>query len=344
MATLTMRGWHDEAVTTSLQRTRPRMGSLQVLSVGMVVASLAAAALRTFVAGHGNLSTAGTVFCGVFVQALPFLGLGVVISGLIAVFVSPERLARWLPRRPGAAILAAGVCGAALPGCECGSVPVARRLFGDGVAGAAALTFMLAAPAVNPVVLVATAVAFPGQPEMVAARGAASLLTALIMGTLWSRWGRTEWITRRMPTAHLAAGGSRWTVFAEAARHDFLQAASYLVLGATAAAAMHVLVPPVVFTHLAGNLLLGIVSMALLAVVLALCSEADAFVASSLTMLPLLPRLVFMVVGPAVDLKLFAMQTGMFGRAFAARFAPATFVVATAVATGVGLVLVGGGR
>jgi uncharacterized membrane protein YraQ (UPF0718 family) len=77
-----------------------------------------------------------------------------------------------------------------------------------------------------------------------------------------------------------------------------------------------------------------------LAFVLALCSEADAFVAASLTMLGLLPRLVFLVVGPAVDVKLFVMQAGMFGRAFATRFAPATFVVATVV----GLVLLGGAR
>ena len=69
--------------------------------------------------------------------------------------------------------------------------------------------------------------------------------------------------------------------------------------------------------------------MALLAVVLALCSEADAFVAASLTMVPLVPRLVFLVVGPAFDVKLSAMQAGMFGRAFAVRFGPATFVVAT---------------
>jgi uncharacterized membrane protein YraQ (UPF0718 family) len=163
------------------------------------------------------------------------------------------------------------------------------------------------------------------------------------MGAVWSRWGHIDWITRRLPAAH-STDASKWTVFAEAARHDFLQAASYLVLGAAAAAAMHVLVPPVVFTHLAGNLVLGVVTMALLAVVLALCSEADAFVASSLTMLPLVPRLVFLVVGPAVDVKLFAMQTGMFGRAFATRFAPATFIVATLVATAVGMVLVGGGR
>jgi hypothetical protein len=57
-------------------------------------------------------------------------------------------------------------------------------------------------------------------------------------------------------------------------------------------------------------LVLGVVTMARLAVVLALCSEADAFVASSLTILPLVPRLVFLVVGPAVDVKLFVMQSG----------------------------------
>lgn len=170
-----------------------------MLVVGMVALAVFGTALRGFVVGSAELSTAATVFSGIFVQAIPFLALGIVISGLVAAFVTPERLTRWLPRRPAAAILAAGVGGAALPGCECGSVPVARRLFGDGAVGAAALTFMLAAPAINPVVLVATAVAFPGQPQMVAARCIASLVTALIMGAVWARFGRTEWITRRLP-------------------------------------------------------------------------------------------------------------------------------------------------
>ncbi len=155
--------------------------------------------------------------------------------------------------------------------------------------------------------------------------------------------GRAEWVTRRLPTPH-ANDGSRWTVFTEAARHDFLQAASYLVLGAAAAAALRVVVPSWVFEHLAGHLIVGVVTMALLAVVLALCSEADAFVAASLTMLPLLPRLVFLVVGPAVDVKLSAMQAGMFGRPFAIRFGPATFVVAMVVATVVGVIVLGGPR
>jgi uncharacterized membrane protein YraQ (UPF0718 family) len=269
--------------------------------------------------------------------------LGVVVSGLIAAFVSADRLARWLPRRPAVAVAVAGVGGAALPGCECGSVPVARRLFGEGPSGAAALTFMLSAPAINPVVLVATAVAFPGQPAMVLARCVASLVTAVAMGLLWLRWGRSEWVTRRLPAPHDAAT-PKWTVFTEAARHDFLQAGSYLVLGAAAAAVLRVAVPAWVFERLAGHLVLGVVTMAMFAVVLALCSEADAFVAASLTMLPLLPRLVFLVVGPAVDVKLSAMQAGLFGRSFAIRFGPATFVVATLVATVVGWAFLGGVR
>ncbi|ORA33269.1 permease [Mycobacterium aquaticum] len=313
---------------------------MPILVIGIIALALLGSPARDFVERTPKVATAATVFCGVFVQALPFLALGVVISGLIAVFVTPDRLARWLPRRTSVAILAAGVGGAALPGCECGSVPVARRLFSDGAVGAAALTFMLAAPAINPVVLVATAVAFPGHPDMVVARCAASLLTALVMGAAWSRFGKPEWITKRLPRTH-DGSGSKWAAFVEAARHDFLTACAYLVIGAAAAGALHVLVPAWVYQHLAGQLVLGVITMALLAVVLALCSEADAFVAASLTMLPLLPRLVFLVVGPAVDLKLFAMQAGMFGRPFAVRFSPATFVVATLVATGVGLFVLG---
>jgi hypothetical protein len=316
---------------------------MEVLLATLIALALAAGAMSAFVAGDASLSVAATVFCGVFVQAVPFLVLGVVVSGLIAAFVSPDQLTRWLPRQPAMAVAVAGVGGAALPGCECGSIPVARRLFAEGSTGAAALTFMLSAPAINPVVLVATAVAFPGQPAIVAARFVGSLLTAVTMGLLWQRWGRGEWVTRGLPTpAHTDA--SRWAVFTEAARHDFLQAASYLVLGAAAAAALRVVVPPWVFEHLAGNLILGVLTMAVFAVVLALCSEADAFVAASLTMLPLLPRLVFLVVGPAIDIKLSAMQAGLFGRAFAIRFGPATFVVATVVATVVGLAFLGGGR
>ena len=297
--------------------------------------------LRKAVSGSAAFSTAGTVFCGVFVQAIPFLALGVVVSGLIAVFVSPERLARWLPRRPAVAVLAAGVGGAVLPGCECGSVPVGRRLFGErgahpcsgrgGVDVHAGRSGDQPGGAGRHRGRVSRCADDGCRPDggVAADRGDHGLGVGAV--------GPPG--VGHPPAAPLGTTGteSRWVLFAEAARHDFLQAASYLVVGAAAAAALHVVVPRWVFDHLAAHLILGVAVMAALAVVLALCSEADAFVAASMTMVPLLPRLVFLVVGPAVDVKLFAMQAGMFGRAFAARFAPGTLLVAMASACAVGL-------
>jgi len=316
--------------------------STYVLAALLVLGLIFEGTLSRWVGSSPKLQTATTVFTGVFVQAVPFLVLGVAISGAIAAFVSPGMLRKLLPRNETAAIGVAGLAGIALPGCECGVVPVARRLMDQGAPGAAAFAFLLSAPAVNPVVLIATAVAFPGQPSMVAARFTGSMATAFVMGYLWARFGRPEWFrVRPHGHAHCAAGRSRWEVFTEAARHDFLQAAAFLVIGAMAAAALHVLVPPSWYRDLSGQLVVSIGVMALLAVVLALCSEADAFVASSMSSLPLLPRLVFLVVGPAVDVKLFAMQAGTFGRRFAIRFAPMTFVVATVCGAAAGYLFVG---
>ena len=317
--------------------TVPRITSLHVFCA-VLLAAVLARPLITDAMSAPVLQTAATVFVAVCVQALPFLVFGVLLSGVIAAFVSPAVLRRALPARPAAAVPVAGAAALVLPGCECASVPVARRLIGQGVPDAAALTFLLAAPAINPVVLVATAVAFPGEPRMVLARFLGSLATACALGWLWQRFGKAEWIADRARRAvPIPSGSGRWAVLAETARHDLVSAGGFLVLGACAAAVLSVLVPPEWMDALAGQVLLTVVVMAVLAVVLALCSEADAFVAASLSMLPLLPRLVFLVVGPAVDVKLIALQAGTFGRAFALRFAPTTFVVAVLCAVGAGL-------
>ncbi|MEU4739325.1 permease [Actinosynnema sp. NPDC023658] len=322
------------------RRTPPRwrITSLEVLCALLVLALV----LQDWLVGVLDvpvLRTASTVFVAVCVQALPFLVLGVLISGAIAAFVPASALRRALPSRTALAVPIAGVAGVALPGCECASVPVSRRLMQQGVAPSVALTFLLAAPAVNPIVLVSTAVAFPNAPVMVPARFAGALLTAVAMGWLWTRFGKAEWIAeralRRLPDHD---GTSRWAVFAETARHDLVDAGGFLVLGGVFASVFNVLVPQAWLETLGGQVVLAVVVLSVLAVVLALCSEADAFVAASMSALPLLPRLVFLVVGPAVDVKLVALQAGAFGRSFAVRFAPATFVVAIASALVAGAV------
>ena len=278
-----------------------------------------------------------TVFVAVVVQALPFLVLGVLLSAAIAVFVPPSFFARALPGRPALAVPVAGLAGAVLPGCECASVPVAGALVRRGVTPAAALAFLLSAPAINPIVLTATAVAFPNNPEMVLARLVASLLVACAMGWLWLRVGRADWL--RPPARASYEGQGKGAAFWGSVRHDVMHAGGFLVIGAMAAATLKAVVPAEWLRTAAGNPVVSVLALAILAVLLSICSEADAFVAASLSQFSLTARLAFLVVGPMIDLKLFAMQAGTFGRGFALRFAPATFVLAVLVSVLTGAVL-----
>ncbi len=313
-----------------------RLGSLEVLAGLLVLLVVFRGPLSNLVSGAG-LQTWTTVFVSVLVQAAPFLAFGVALSAVIAVYVPRSFWAKALPRHPALAVPAAGIAGVVLPGCECGSVPIAGSLMRQGVTPAAALAFLLAAPAINPIVLTATVVAFPGRPEMAVARGVASLIVAVLIGWLWLRLGKTEWI--KLPHRPELDDVSRARAFWAACRHDVLHAGGFLVIGAAAAATINVVVPGEWLTSLAGNAVLSVIALAVLAVLLSICSEADAFVAASLSQFSLTSRLVFLVVGPMVDLKLISMQTGIFGRRFASRFAPATFVVAVVVGTIVGVML-----
>jgi uncharacterized membrane protein YraQ (UPF0718 family) len=313
---------------------RPRWRVDGRLVVLLVVVALGTRGMLGGALNPVGLRTWTTVFVAIVVQALPFLALGVLVSGAITALVSPALLERVLPSSALLAVPTAALAGTALPGCECASVPIAGRLCARGVEPAAAVAFMLAAPAVNPVVLVATAVAFPGQPRMVLARFLGSLLTSIAVGLIWSRTGDQGWVVARarQRLAGTAGSGRGWVGFAGAARHDLWDAGGWLVVGAAAAATLQVLVPRSWLLAVAGQPLLAVLALGGLAVVLAICSEADAFVAASLRAFSLTARLVFLVVGPAVDVKLIAMQTGVFGRRFAARFAPLTFAVAVACA------------
>jgi uncharacterized membrane protein YraQ (UPF0718 family) len=328
---------NDPPVTT---RTPPpakrRIGSLEVLTGLLVVLVLFRGPLGALVS-DARWATWTTVFVSVLVQASPFLVFGVVLSAVIAVFVPRSFWAKALPSHPALAVPAAGLAGVMLPGCECGSVPIAGSLIRRGVTPAAALAFLLAAPAINPIVLTATAVAFPGRPQMAIGRGVASLVVAVAMGWLWMRLGKAEWI--RLPHRPDLDGVSRGRAFWAACRHDIMHAGGFLVLGAAAAATINVFVPGSWLQSVAGTPVVSVIALALLAVLLSICSEADAFVAASLSQFSLTARLVFLVVGPMVDLKLIAMQAGTFGRRFAFRFAPATFVAAIVAGAGFGVVL-----
>ncbi len=133
-----------------------------------------------------QLNNAFTLFLSLLVEAIPFLLLGVLFSGLLLGFVDDRQLIARIPRNPLLGALAGSLIGFLFPVCECGNVPVARRLLMQGVPAPVAIGFLLAAPTINPVVIWATWTAFRDQPEIVVLRVVFSLVTATIIGWVFS--------------------------------------------------------------------------------------------------------------------------------------------------------------
>ncbi|ADK85816.1 permease [Desulfarculus baarsii DSM 2075] len=277
-----------------------------------------------------------------FLEAAPFLLLGSIIAVIFDAYVSDDFLLRRLPRGRLGAALTGLLAGMVLPTCECGVAPIARRMITRGAPPGAALAYMLAAPVINPLVLTSTYVAFRGDWSMVLGRvlmvAAPALLVGLTLG------GRPVAELLRGPNngapglelpmaGHGAAcacgcghdhghlpGRPRpgaLTLMARVA-DEFLEMGKYLILGCLAAAAIKAFAPPQWLSAMGGDPILAVLTMMGLAILLSVCSEADAFVAASFVGFPPAAMLAFVGVGPMVDLKLLAMYGAIFrGRAFA---------------------------
>jgi uncharacterized protein len=301
-----------------------------LVSLGLLVALVLVGGRLGGVDSVAELETFTVIFASIAVEALPFVLLGALMSGLIEVFVSDrafERVAR-LPLRlqvPGLAL-----CGMAMPVCECGSVPVARRLILRGVHPGAGVAFMLAAPILNPVVLFSTWVAYSGQDAllMVGARAGLGLVLATASGLLIARMGAGRLLARPGGHAHHHHHGEgRLRRVMDHLSADFFFMGKFVIAGAALAAAMQTLVPADVFTGVLTTPLVGAALLMAFAFLLSLCSEADAFVAISFVQFPIGAQLAFLVFGPVLDIKLALLYAATFGWAFVARLAVITIPI-----------------
>ncbi|MGA1539474.1 MAG: permease, partial [Chthoniobacterales bacterium] len=261
----------------------------------------------------------------VVLEGVPFILMGVALSGVIDVFLPPRVLARLLPRNAAAGILLGGALGAVLPMCECGIVVVIRRLLQKGLPLSNAMAYMLAAPVVNPIVAVSTYAAFRGQGplEMMLCRIGLSFAVAVIMAGLvyFLRRGfvlRPDLVLPEGKDEHHdhRSGREKAAAAVRAATGDFLDVTVFFVLGAAVATLFNTSVNQQVIMPLAEDRALAVGSMMALASLLSLCSTSDAFVAATFTAFPSASKLAFLVFGPVVDLKL----VFIYGLVFRKRF------------------------
>jgi uncharacterized membrane protein YraQ (UPF0718 family) len=258
----------------------------------------------------------------IFLEAMPFLAIGALLSAVIEVFVSTDRLLRWIPKSVAGGVALGIGAGFVLPTCECGVVPVARRLMHKGVPPFIAIAYMLAAPIVNPVVLASTYFAFRGSVNMVLGRIAMAAVVATAIGLYTRRFTHVLANAKEVRSgkdehfhdhSSMSVAGKLRAVMVHAGQ-EFMDMGKFLILCAIAAASFKTLLPQNIMSLFGDNLLLSVGGMMLLAILLSVCSEADAFVAASFLTFPAGAQLAFVSIGPMVDLKLIGMYAATFRR------------------------------
>lgn len=257
-----------------------------------------------------------TVFLGIFLEALPFLLLGVLASAVIDVFVSDQLLSRFVPRWAIPAAVCGALLGLLLPVCECGVIPVSRRLLSKGAPVPLAIAFMLAGPVINPIVIASTWTAFGDEPLIALGRFALVLVVAVAVALVFG--AAPDPGTVLVPPArpkhfhdpHLADGRDAvWSVLRHATV-EFFEMARYFVVGGLIATTLQTFVPRAALLGVGQHPALSVLVLMGMAVLLSICSTVDAFVALSFAgTFSSGAILAFLAFGPMVDLKSTLMYT-----------------------------------
>ena len=285
-------------------------------------------------------------FFAIVLEGAPFLLLGAIISGLVDVFLPAGVIKDWLPKSKTQGVFAAIGAGLVFPLCECGAMPIVQRLIRKGVPPAVATTYMLAAPALNPLALFSTFLAFRNQDPwlMIVFRFSFSFLVLLFLG-FWLVRLRPENMLRAdsfmgsartppgmtpnpglvlTPRPGISLGGLQQ--FTGAVIRDFTGVLLFLVIGAAAAALFSTGFNRNLLDPIGQNIFLGPLAGILLAQLLCLCSTTDAFIIAAFAPFSIPAKIAFLVAGPLIDLKLY----WLYRSAFQARFVHGLWIRALA--------------
>ena len=253
-----------------------------------------------------------TFLISIVVEALPFVVLGIIISVAVQVWLPEGWLLRRLPKRRWVRQVTISLLGVFVPVCECGNVPLARGLLVQGLSASESLVFLLAAPVLNPVTIITTQQAFANDPVVLAGRMAGGFAIANIVGWVFMKRRRDEllqsdFIKTCQISRHIHE--RRWARSLELFRHEASHILPALLFGAAAAALVQVAVPREILLTLGSNPAWSIAAMLVLAFVISICSNVDAFFALAFRDTFTAGSLVsFLVFGPMIDIKLLSLM------------------------------------
>ncbi|WP_336630822.1 MULTISPECIES: permease [unclassified Microbacterium] len=257
-----------------------------------------------------------TLALSVLIESMPFVVLGVLLSIVVQVWVPPGAIERWMPRRAWARRMVLSLLGMLVPVCECGNVPFARGLMMRGFTVPETLTFLIAAPIVNPIVIITTHQAFGFDDGILVVRLLGGFAVANLIGWLYSRHPDPDGLlTERFAATCAFAQEPDAARGLDRGRRSLAQfvvelraVMPALVIGSALAGAVQVLVPRDALLAIGSNPALSIVAMIVLAMIVSICSNVDSFFALSFASTFTPGSIVaFLLVGPLVDVKMLAL-------------------------------------
>jgi len=268
-----------------------------------------------------------SIFTSIVLEAIPFIILGSFISAIIQICISEEFLTKLIPRASILGYIGAALIGLIFPVCECAIVPITRRLMKKGLPVGVGVTFMLAVPIINPVVIMSTYYAFYDKQAMVVLRTVGGFVAAILIGIIVNALEENKHsiILETIENDNYCNCGcnasfenqSKFKAIFEHTNREFLDIIGYLVFGAFISSGFQVVASHGGFDFISDNKVLVIIFMMFLGFSLSLCSEADAFVGKSfLANYSFSGVAAFLILGPMLDIKNLMMLSGAFKKSF----------------------------
>jgi len=287
-------------------------------------------------------------FLSILFEGAPYILVGTILSGFIDAFLPAKALERILPKNKILATFAAGFLGLIFPVCECAVVPVVRRLVQKGLPISCAMTYLLSAPIINPIVIISTLTAFKefqkvgswdevGNASMTMARISLGYVIAVIVGLFLLKKKPADILHQSIADSvqgsgkegHVHAGpvgfDAKLTHAMRTAMRDFLDTAMYFAIGVMITSVFNTQVDQSRIEAVAGNEFFAVPSLMGLSFVLALCSTSDAFIVAPMDSFSSAAKLAFLVFGPMLDVKLIFMYSSVFRRKFLVKLSIALF-------------------
>lgn len=266
------------------------------------------------------------IFISIIIEALPFVLLGTILSGIIEVFITPDIVNKFLPKNEFLRVLFGTFVGFVFPSCECGIIPIINRFLEKKVPSYTAVPFLATAPIINPIVLFATYSAFGNSIRFLILRFVGATIVAIALGVMLAFLVDDNILKEdAKPTHFHDYSDKKWyqKIFLALAHaiDEFFDTGRYLVFGTLIASAMQIYLPTRVLTTIGHSPITAILVMMLLAFILSLCSEADAFIgASLLSTFGIAPVMAFLLIGPMIDIKNLMMMVNSFKTRFIVQF------------------------